>query len=157
MGQPGAIQGEIAKSSLFAPLAMGPNVTGVISLQNLDRENAFSQSDVSLLTTLVGNLSVALENVRLVEEMRLRVTELGTINSVGQAVAQQLDLGMLIELVGERVRETFNADIAYVALHDVGREMIDFPYYFESGSRQETDPIVFGEGLTSEILMRRKP
>ena len=40
------------------------------------------------------------------------------MNSVGQALASQLDLDALIDLVGERVRETFDADIAYVALHD---------------------------------------
>jgi hypothetical protein len=72
-GQPGALQGEAAKSVVFAPLLVGSEVRGVISLQNLDRDNAFSESDLKLLTTLAASLSVALENVRLVEEMRQRV------------------------------------------------------------------------------------
>ena len=91
---------------------------GVISLQNVDRTHAFSEADQRLLTTLAGSLSVALENARLVHETRQRVAELATVNSVGQALASQLELDALIELVGERVRETFEADIAYVALHD---------------------------------------
>jgi GAF domain-containing protein len=37
----------------------GGDVTGVISLQNLDKENAFSDSDVNLLTTLANSMSVA--------------------------------------------------------------------------------------------------
>ena len=61
-GQPLAIQGEAPKSSVFAPLVVGGQANGVISLQNLDREQAFSESDVRLLTTLAGSLSVALEN-----------------------------------------------------------------------------------------------
>ena len=70
LGQPGAIQGEEPKASLFAPLVVGNEATGVISLQNLDRENAFSESDVRLLTTLAASLSVALENARLIDETR---------------------------------------------------------------------------------------
>ena len=89
-----------------------------MSLQNIDREHAFGEDDQRLLTTLAGSLSVALENARLVQETRQRVGELATVNSVGQALSSQLDLDALIELVGEQVRETFDADIAYVALHD---------------------------------------
>ena len=122
----------VAKSVIFVPLVAGGKATGVISLQNLDREHAFDDADQRLLTTLAGSLSVALENARLVDETRQRVAELATVNSVGQALASQLDLDALIELVGERVRETFDADIAYVALHDEAAGRIDFAYYYES-------------------------
>ena len=110
--------GERPKSVLFVPLVAGGKAAGVISLQNIDREHAFDEADQRLLTTLAGSLSVALENARLVQETRQRVGELATVNSVGQALSSQLDLDALIELVGEQVRETFDADIAYVALHD---------------------------------------
>ena len=113
-----AIQGEPARSLLFAPLVAGDQALGVISLQNLDREHAFSESDQGLLTTLAASLSVALENARLIDETRQRVAELDTVNRVGQAIQSQLDLSALIELVGEQMRETFEADIVYVALLD---------------------------------------
>ena len=78
------------------------------------------------------------------------------MNSVGQALAAQLDLDALIELVGERVRETFDADIAYVALLDQTSERIEFAYYSEGGARRE-DSIEYGEGLTSRILESGEP
>ena len=40
------------------------------------------------------------------------------VNQIGQAAASQLDVATLIELVGERARVAFEADIAYVALLD---------------------------------------
>ena len=156
-GQPTILQGEAPKSSVFAPLIVGGQATGVISLQNLDRENAFSESDVDVLTTLVASLSMSLENVRLVDELRQRLAELGTVNSVGQAISAQLDPHELIQLVGERIRETFDADIAYVALLDTERQMIDFAYYYENGVTGPTDPLRYGEGWTSRVLMTRKP
>jgi PAS domain S-box-containing protein len=151
------VAGERPKSVLFVPLVAGAKAAGVISLQNIDREHAFDEDDQRLLTTVAGSVSVALENARLVSETRQRVGELATVNSVGQALSSQLDLDGLIELVGERVRETFDADIAYVALHDESAGRIEFAYYHESGERRPEAPMEFGEGLTSQILRSREP
>ena len=127
------MQGETAKSALFVPLIVGGAATGRISLQNLDREYAFSEADVRLLVTLAGSLSVALENARLFEETRQRAAELAVINSVGQAFADQLDLEALIDRLGDQLREVFSADIVYIALHDQATDLIEFAYYSEGG------------------------
>jgi len=156
-GNPRVLAGEMPKSALFVPLIVGGRSTGVISLQNVDREHAFSDSDQRLLVTLAGSVSVALENARLVHETRQRVAELATVNSVGQALATQLDLAGLIELVGERIRETFGADIVYVALHNEAVGMIEFPYQWELGQRIAEPPLAFGEGLTSQIIDSGEP
>jgi PAS domain S-box-containing protein len=151
------VAGERPKSVLFVPLVAGGKAAGVISLQNIDREHAFDEDDQRLLTTLAGSLTVALENARLVQETRQRVGELATVNSVGHALASQLDLDGLIELVGEQVRETFDADIAYVALHDEAAGQVEFAYYWESGERRPEAAMTYGEGLTSQILQSREP
>jgi PAS domain S-box-containing protein len=156
-GNPYVLSGEPSKSALFVPLVVGGRATGVISLQNVDRTHAFGENDQRLLTTLAGSLSVALDNARLVHETRQRVAELATVNRVGQALSSQLDLDALIELVGEQVRETFDADIAYVALHDRPSGRIDFAYYYERGQRGEQAPMTYGEGVTSRILESREP
>jgi PAS domain S-box-containing protein len=156
-GNPAVLAGQPSKSDLWVPLIAGGKPTGVISLQNVDREHAFTESDQRLLVTLAGSLSVALENARLVHETRQRVAELATVNSVGTALSAQLELDALIELVGERVRETFSADIAYVALHDEESQRIDFVYYYETGERRPEPALQYGEGLTSQILEAREP
>jgi PAS domain S-box-containing protein len=156
-GNPLVLAGDMPKSDLFVPLVVAGRATGVISLQNVDREHAFTESDQRLLVTLAGSVSVALENARLVHETRQRVSELGTVNSVGQALSSQLDLAALIELVGEQVRGTFDADIAYVALHDEEAGRIEFAYYHEAGERRPEPAIEYGTGLTSQILRSREP
>ena len=156
-GNPETVVGEPSRgSAMFQPLVVGGRATGVVSIQNLDREHAFRESDRRLLATIAGSLGVALENAQLIHETRQRVAELATVNSVGQALSSQLELDALIELVGERVRETFDADIAYVALHDEAAGRIDFVYYYESGERRREPPLVYGEGLTSRILDSRE-
>ena len=158
MGQASAVlSGEPALSIVYAPLVVGDEARGVISLQNLDREDAFSEGDVRLLTTLAASLSVSLENARLISETRQRVAELDTINRVSQAISSEIDLGALIELVGERIRETFAADIAFVALLDESTQTITFPYHSEHGAREPQEPIQLGSGLSSRILVTREP
>ena len=151
------VQGEAPKSILVAPLIVGDEIRGRISLQNLDQEEAFSDSDVRLLATLASSLSVALENVRLIEETRQRLAELATVNEIGNALATQLDLDGLLGLVGEEMRRTFEADIVYVGLLDSTGESIEFPYYYESGEHRPQAPMAFGQGLSSRIIRSREP
>lgn len=59
---------ETPKAWLGVPMIVGGRVCGVVSLQNLDKENAFSQSDIKLLATLTNSMSLSLENARLSNE-----------------------------------------------------------------------------------------
>lgn len=59
------------KSWLGVPMIVGEQVTGILSLQNVDTEYAFDKSDVRLLQTLAASMSVALENARLWEQEAL--------------------------------------------------------------------------------------
>ncbi|HEY8238913.1 MAG TPA: GAF domain-containing protein, partial [Candidatus Limnocylindrales bacterium] len=157
VGQPATIAGELAKSVIFVPMIIAREVTGIILIENLEREDAFSDGDVRLLTTLAASLSVALENARLVAETRQRASELLIVNEVGQAAASQLDLDRLIQLTGEQLRTTFRADIVYIALLNDDTGLIDFPYRTERGKVTPRPPMRVGEGLTSQILSSREP
>ena len=134
-------QGEPALSVLVAPLITGDEVRGRISLQNLDRTNAFSDSDVRLLTTLAGSLSVALENARLVHETRQRNAELALINSVQEALAGELELQAIYDAVGDRIRDVFDAQVVDIGIYDEPTGLIHFPYTIERGERFPDTPI----------------
>ena len=135
-GEPSpVVQGEPALSVLVAPLTSGDEVRGRISLQNLDRTNAFTESDVRLLTTLAGSLSVALENARLVHETRQRNAELALINSVQDALAGELELQAIYDAVGERIRDVFDAQVVDIAIYDEATALLHFAYTIERGER----------------------
>lgn len=59
---------KLPKTWLGVPMLVGNEARGVVSLQNLDRENAFSKSDIDLLMTLTNSMSLSLENARLFNE-----------------------------------------------------------------------------------------
>ena len=99
-------------------LSLGGSGRGWISLQNLDREHAFTDSDVQLLSTLAGSLGVALENARLVHETRQRNAELALINSVQAAIAGELDPQAIYDIVGDKIQEVFDAQVVDIGLYD---------------------------------------
>jgi len=59
---------EVPKTWLGVPMLVANEARGIVSLQNLDIENAFSTSDIELLTTLTNSMSQSLENARLFDE-----------------------------------------------------------------------------------------
>ena len=150
------IQGENPKSVLFVPLVVGGEATGRISLQNIDSEHAFSESDVRLLTTLAGSLSVALENARLFEETRQRNAELALINDVQRGLAENLEMQAMYDLVGERIGEIFDAQTVDIGVVDEANRSIWFPYSLERGVRLIDHPIEI-MGFRKIALETREP
>jgi len=152
--------GEVPKSVIFVPMIVGDVVKGSVSLQNVDRENAFTDSDLRLLTTLTNSMSVALENARLFDETnhllaesKQRATELGTVNNISKALATKLDPDELINLVGDQLKELFKANIVYLALLDKKTNIINFPY--QKGDNMPS--MKLGKGLTSNIILNGEP
>ena len=141
---------------MFVPLVVGGRATGVISLQNVDREHAFDDADLRLLTTLAGSLSVALENARLFEETRQRNAELALINDVQRGLAENLEMQAMYDLVGDRIQEIFDAQIVDIELLDQATERIHFAYEIERGVRFHTDPIEV-LGFRKIVLETREP
>jgi GAF domain-containing protein len=102
-------QGQAPKSAVFVPMIVGEHVKGSVSLQNVDKENAFTESDLRLLTTLTNSMSVALENARLfdetnrlLKETEQRTAELAVINSVQEGLAKELHIEAIYNLVGNK-------------------------------------------------------
>ncbi len=154
----------IPKSALFVPLMMENVLRGMISLQNNNHENAFTESDARLLETISNSMSLTLENARLLDEMQrlfkdeqARVSELAIINSIQEGLVSNLDLQAVIKLVGSKILETFKANTAYVAIYSEEEMLIRFPYYIENGFEHTNEIDKFGKGLTSHIIRTRQP
>jgi K+-sensing histidine kinase KdpD/CheY-like chemotaxis protein len=159
-GGKGVGKGLPPKSAIFVPMIVGDVVKGSVSLQNVEKENAFTESDLRLLTTLTNSMSVALENARLFDETthlladaKQRASELSTVNNISKALASQLDSDELIQIVGDQMKEMFEANIVYLALLNKKTNIIEFPYQFGD----DMQPLKLGDGLTSKIILSGEP
>lgn len=153
------------KSWLGVPMIVGEQVTGILSLQNVDQENAFDEADVRLLQTLAASMSVALENARLFDEtQRLlteteqRATELHVINSIQEGLAERLDQGSIYELVGDKLNEFFKSQDLSILSYDQTTDFLSTPYQIEKGSRVSSNPYnAGGKGFFSYLLKNPQP
>ena len=150
------------RSWLGVPMVVGEQSVGAIVLQEPDRYDAFDEADLNLLSTLAQSTGVAIENARLFSETRRllgeadqRAAELATVNAVSQALVSELDLASLFQLTGDRIRQTFDADVTWIAIHDKTTNRVRFPYQF--GDKDNVESIGFGEGLSGRIMTSREP
>ncbi len=128
LGSAGTIFGTRApKSLLLVPLIVSGEVFGMLCLNDMEREHAFSPDDVRLLETLASSMAVALENARLFDEtQRLlketeqRNAELAVINSIQQGIAAELSFQGIVDLVGDKLREVLGSGDVGIRL--VGRK-----------------------------------
>ena len=163
-GGTGVTKGEPPKSAVFVPMMVGEVVKGSISLQNVDRENAFTDSDLRLLTTLTNSMSVALENARLfdetnrlLKETEQRTAELAVINSVQEGLAKELDIQGIYELVGDRLCDLFPDTQTLVIRtfnNEIGTE--HFHYAIEKGIRFPIESRPFSWS-SKELIATKRP
>jgi GAF domain-containing protein len=154
---------QMDRSAIFVPLSVGSEVRGLLSLSDMEKEHAFSDSDVRLLQTLAGSMSVALENARLFDEtQRLykeseqRAAELAIINSVQRALAAELNMQGIYDAVGDKIREIFrDADVS-IRLHDPRTGLVHVPFIYEEDRRVHADPKPL-VGFTRRVVETREP
>src|SRR5262249_29672446 len=135
------------RSLLVVPLTLGSQVVAVIQMEQSTGLRRFSPGEIELAQTLSNQAAVAVQRARLYSETQARVTELATINRLSLALATQLELDALVQLVGAQLHDIFDMPIAYVALVDPDNQRIEFPYWVEGGEPRPFGPLYLGQGL----------
>ena len=77
---------KMAKSFIGVPLITGDNALGVMSIQDTERSGRFTQSDVTLLTTVAANVAIAIRNVQLFTQTRKRAERETMVNLISQKI-----------------------------------------------------------------------
>ncbi len=87
-------------------------------------------------------MTIALESARLFDEKNRflneteqRTAELAVINSVQEGLAKELDIQAIYDLVGDRIRELFDAQVVSIATFDHENETENIQYLIEKGER----------------------
>jgi signal transduction histidine kinase len=99
------------------------HVIGAIDVQS-PRVNAFTSSDERLLMTIAGQWAVILENTKLFAAERLRREQLERLQASAAAIAAELDLNTLLDLIVQEATRTFNTQAASLLLLDPVDQML---------------------------------
>jgi signal transduction histidine kinase/uncharacterized protein YigA (DUF484 family) len=154
----------VEKSAVYVPMVVGGQARGLIKLFDMNREHAFSDSNVRLLQTVANSMSVALENARLFDEtQRLfkeseqRAAELAIINSVQQALAAELDIQGIYNAVGDKIREIFPEADVNMRIYDSHTNWVHYPYSYSDGERLTIESSLLDDkGFGPHVLRTRE-
>jgi signal transduction histidine kinase len=111
-----SLPGREALSWLGVPILSGHRALGVLCVQSYERENAFSDDDVRLLTTIASSVGAGIRNARLYEEARRKADEASALADAGREITESLDPDVVLRRIAMRANALLSLDSAAVYL-----------------------------------------
>src|SRR5262249_11006994 len=155
------------RTMLATPLLREGLPIGVILIRR-DEVRPFAEKQVSLLKTFADQAVIAIENVRLFQELETRtrelaqsVGELRALGEVGQAVSSTLDLQTVLSTIVGHAVQLSGTDSGVIYEYDEATE----EFHQRATYRMEEElveairaaPIRLGEGATGRATTTRTP
>jgi signal transduction histidine kinase len=157
---------ENVRTVLSVPMIREDKLVGVITTWRREIRT-FSDKQVELVKTFADQAVIAIENVRLFQEVQARtqqlarsVEELTALSSVGQAVTSTLDLQTVLDTVTSHAIQLSGADAAAIHEYDEGAELFHMRATRGFGPRVEhrvrETPVRRGEGVLGTAAVTRE-
>ncbi len=104
-------------SVLVVPLLVGEQLVGVLAVVHLDKQNHFSDEDLSLLNLFAPLAATAIDNARLFEAERKRADEQKALLETMQDLSGKLELKTLLQSVVKRSVELLQVTGGELAIY----------------------------------------
>ena len=104
------------RTFLGVPILLRGVAYGNLYLTEKSDGDDFTDEDQEIVELLAAQAAVAIENARLYEAATQWSKQLESLNEVGNALATEMDLDRLLDLVARRLRELLNARLVTVLL-----------------------------------------
>jgi len=119
----GAVPGtDVCLSSAIVPIVVGDRRVGSISMENHEREYAFGESEVRLLSTIAASMGVALQSALLFDETQRRTRESAALAEVGRDISSTLDLPTVMDRIARHAKDLLGADTSAIFLPESANE-----------------------------------
>jgi len=161
-------------SRIVAPLVAQRQLLGYLYADLDGAFGRFREADRDLLGMLASQGAVAVANAQWSQgleqkveertralqasnaELEQRAGELAIINSIQQGIAAELDFQAIVDLVGDKLRETFNTGDLSITWYDPRANLVQYLYIYEHGNRLQFDPRPPRSGGTYEQLLKTR-
>jgi signal transduction histidine kinase len=155
------------RTVLGVPMLREGSLIGAIVIWR-DKVQPFTDKQIELVTTFADQAVIAIENVRLFQELRARtrelarsVEELRALGEVGRAVSSTLDLPTVLTTIVARAVELSGTNGGVIYEYDEGTQ----EFHLRASHRMEDElvevlraaPIRLGEGATGRAAAIREP
>jgi signal transduction histidine kinase len=156
------------RTVLAVPLTREAEVIGVITIRRLEA-HAFTAKQVALVQTFADQAVIAIENVRLFQELEARtgdltrsVEELRALSEVGRALSSTLDLPTVLDTILSRANVLAGTDGVVIYEFTADEQRFDLLRASESFDAAllaalRATPPTYGEGAVGRAAESREP
>ena len=159
------------RTVLGVPMHREGVLLGVFSLQRYE-VRPFTDKHIELVTTFADQAVIAIENVRLFQELRERtaeltqsVAQLTALGEVGRAVSSTLDLDTVLDTIVTRANQLAGTDGCSIFEYDEAAEAFRLRVSRFADPQEaaildpiaRATPIPKGQGLAGRAALRREP
>ncbi len=148
------------QSILIVPLVVKGNVIGTIGLDAIDAPRTFTAEEIDLAQTIANQVSIAIENAHLYQEVRHHLEEVRILNKVARAATSTLDFDKavrraVVALLGIRNFER----VGILLLDETRGELWLHPASADSdaSARRTNLRIPVGQGITGSVARVGRP
>jgi len=156
-----------ARTFLLVPLRQQGELVGTLVARRIE-VRPFTPVQIKLLETFADQAVIAIENVRLFQELEERTSELArsvgelkALGEVGQAVSSTLDLETVLATIVAHAVQLSGTDCGVIYEYDEPTQ----EFHLRASHRMEADvvdalraaPIRLGEGVTGQAVTTRAP
>ncbi len=105
---------KVSATLLYTPLQAGGRILGVLSVQSY-QYNAFTSSDVALITSIAGYVAIALENARLLAEAENQARQEQILREITARVHTAVNAENILKTAAKEIQRAFGVE-AFVYL-----------------------------------------
>jgi len=134
------------QSVAIFPIIIGDEVIGTVGLDIYDIGVVFSEDQLRLAETIIGQAATTVQNARLFEQTELalaeakqRSQEMATVNRVAQIASQQTDVEPLLQAIYTEVGKLMDVGTFHIMLYNAKTEQAEYPMIYEQGVRTQQE------------------
>lgn len=144
------------RSLMAAPLKSRDEVLGVITLAD-PQCDLFTAQDVELLTSIGGQIGVAIENAELHEDVAQQLRVQHRLNEIANEITSELELDSILQKVLQIAEDLVEADGGLIALFDQKTKLIRYSYIHNLPESLRGVTATEEEGLAMEVMSSGQP
>lgn len=124
--------GKLAKSWLGVPLVVGEEVLGVMTVQDTQKEFAFTAEDARLVSTLAFQVSIGIRNARLIGSIRKQADQQRVLYEITEKIRRSVDMNTILSATTNELGKILHARSARINIR-IGESRHDIRPQDEAG------------------------
>jgi len=103
-------------SRLTAPIVVRGEVLGALDLEDVDGNRQWTDDELSLLNAIAGEVALAIDNARLIEQTQRRAAREAQLNRIAEKIRRAANVEAILRVAAEELSQTLDTSHANARL-----------------------------------------